>query len=404
MVVGAEQDDHPVRAALPLVQVVRAVGVEVGGPAVGPDQHPVLVVAEVGRPQPDRAVRLVHVALLPQPGDGELDLAVDVQRALREVDVELDSEGLQRAPDRGEHQRDALAPEDVERLVLRLVEHRRVGRDHRGRDLGDVRTGVALLGGRPPGRRGQQRGGEAVDLGTGVVEVVLPGHLGAGRAEQPAQRVADRRPPAVRQVHRSGRVGRDVLQVEALPGQRVAPPVRRAGVEHRAHQAGQRVLGEGQVEEAGAGDVHPVDARVLPQPGGEQLGHLPRRPAGGLGQPERDVGGIVAVLAALRALHDRGVRHGHGEVAGPDRRADGVEDGGGELGGSHAAMLLRRCGEAHGAFTPPTYHGRVPRNIQSPPLTEARACRPRERPPARASPAPRAPAPLAAGPGASRRR
>jgi hypothetical protein len=55
---------HTVEAALALVDVVGGVGGEVGELAVGLDQHPVLVVVEVGGAQPQRAVGLEHVALL----------------------------------------------------------------------------------------------------------------------------------------------------------------------------------------------------------------------------------------------------------------------------------------------------------------------------------------------------
>ena len=89
VVVGAEQVDAQVEAALPLVEVVGGVGGEVGRLAVALDEDPVLVVAEVGRAQPDRAVLLEDVALLAQPGQPPLDRAGLVQRALGEPDVEV---------------------------------------------------------------------------------------------------------------------------------------------------------------------------------------------------------------------------------------------------------------------------------------------------------------------------
>ena len=56
VVVGAEHVDQPAEAALQLVPVVGDVGGEVGRLAVGADQDPVLVVAEVGGAQPEGAV------------------------------------------------------------------------------------------------------------------------------------------------------------------------------------------------------------------------------------------------------------------------------------------------------------------------------------------------------------
>ena len=57
VVVGAPDVDEQVEAAGELVAVVGDVGQQVGVLAVALDQHPVLVVAEVGGAQPDRAVR-----------------------------------------------------------------------------------------------------------------------------------------------------------------------------------------------------------------------------------------------------------------------------------------------------------------------------------------------------------
>ena len=66
-----------------------------------------------------RAVLLVDVALRAQPLDGALDRAGLVQRVLVEVDVEVDAEVVQRGLDLAEHQLDALAAEDLLRVVLR---------------------------------------------------------------------------------------------------------------------------------------------------------------------------------------------------------------------------------------------------------------------------------------------
>ncbi len=64
VVVGTEHDHEAVEAPLALVEVVGAVGGEVGPVAVGLTDDAVLVVAEVGGAQPDGAILLVDVALL----------------------------------------------------------------------------------------------------------------------------------------------------------------------------------------------------------------------------------------------------------------------------------------------------------------------------------------------------
>ena len=145
VVIGAEHVDAAVETALPLVEVVRSVGTEIGRLAVATDQHPILVVAEVSGAKPDRALLLEDVPLVSQPRDRPLQLALFMQGPLGEPDVEVDPEVPQRQLDAGEHQRDALPGEDVDRLVLRLVQQPRVIGDHLCRDLGDVRPGVAVL-------------------------------------------------------------------------------------------------------------------------------------------------------------------------------------------------------------------------------------------------------------------
>src|SRR5690606_15411568 len=65
---------------------------EVGVAAVGLAHHPVLVVAEVGGAQPQRAAFLVGVALGDQRTHGFLDLAVGVKRRFQVIGVERHAE------------------------------------------------------------------------------------------------------------------------------------------------------------------------------------------------------------------------------------------------------------------------------------------------------------------------
>ena len=74
-----------------------------------------------------------------------------------------------------------------------------------------------------------------------------------------------------------------------------------------------------------------------PQRVGERLGDLARRHAGGLGQLQGDVGGLVAVLADLRPLDPHLVRHGDGELAG----GDGVGQAGADGSASSSGVTRR---------------------------------------------------------------
>ena len=66
MVIGAEDVDAAVEATVELVFVVGDIGREVSVGTVCLYEHAILVVAEIGRPEPDRAVLLVQIAALAQ--------------------------------------------------------------------------------------------------------------------------------------------------------------------------------------------------------------------------------------------------------------------------------------------------------------------------------------------------
>ena len=99
---------------------------------------------------------------------------------------------------------------------------------------------------------------------------------------------------------------------------------------------------EGDVEEAGPGDVDLGDARRLAQPASEELGDLARRPTGRLGQLKSDVRGVVAVVAVLRPLDGHRLGRLDGEIAGLDGSRDGSDHGIGKLCGGHGGRLSQR--------------------------------------------------------------
>ena len=70
-----------------------------------------------------------------------------------------------------------------------------------------------------------QRPGERIDLSACIIEVIFLGHAEARRLEHPREAVADHRPSAVADVHRPGRVGRDIFDVDPLVLARVGQAV-----------------------------------------------------------------------------------------------------------------------------------------------------------------------------------
>jgi hypothetical protein len=176
VVVGTEHVDAQVEAALTLVEVVGDVAGDVGGLAVTLDDDAVLVVAVVGGAQPGRTVLLVDLAVLAQPAMA-WSPAGGVHRVLVGEHVEVGAELVQRGLDLGEHQVDADGAEGLLLLVGRQ-DSASGALEHLGGDVVDVVAGVAVLRGRFALGGGDQRAGEAVDLGAVVVEVVLADHLG----------------------------------------------------------------------------------------------------------------------------------------------------------------------------------------------------------------------------------
>ena len=270
-----------------------------------------------------------------------------------EEDVEVGTEGVKLGLDGGEHEVDAAGAEDLGGLGV--VERGRGGAaggelvgGHARRDLGDVGTAVAVLGGLLAAGRGEQGDGEAVDLGAVVVEVVLAGDCGAAGGQDPGQGVADSGPAGAAQMHRAGGVGGDILEVDVLAAQGVVAPVGLAGLDDGARELAGAGGVEADVEEAGAGDLHGGDAVEGLKAGDEELGKVAWLGACLLGQLHGDVGGPVAVVTVTGAF-DAGVgdlRGGQGEGAlGGGLFQDGA-DGCGKLFWSHARQrtVIGRAG------------------------------------------------------------
>src|SRR5699024_11804674 len=161
------------------------------------------------------------------------------------------------------------------------------------------------------------------------------GHVGGGGVEQPRDGVPQRGPAGVADVQRAGRVRRDELDVDGVPGEAVVPAVVGAGLDDGPGQLTGGGGLEGDVEEARAGDVDRGDARARLEPAGEDVGEVARLPAGRPRQLHRDVARPVAVPLPLRSLYADLGGHLETQVAGLDGGGQGVTDRVGELIGGH---------------------------------------------------------------------
>ena len=301
--VGTPQIDQVVEAAHHLVVVVGHVAHEIGGLAVALDEHAVLVVAQIGRAEPQGTVLFVKVALLAHgvqgAGHGALAvLVLNVQRALGEPLVEGGAEvGQHLALVLERHVvshlaegLNALLVGDVQPLVAVAVD------DVLG-DVLHVGSAVARLG--HLNIAAEQllvthvHGvTEHVHLVAVVVDVVLLVHIVAAVAHDARHGIAQGRPTAVAHVEGAGGVGGHVLEVHvALALGNGAATEVVALFAHLAHHALQHGVGQADVDEAGARDLHGGDHIVCRNVIHDDLG---------------DLAGVL--VSELRGAHGDGAR------------------------------------------------------------------------------------------------
>ena len=95
------------------------------------------------------------------------------------------------------------------------------------------------------------RAREHVDLRAGIVDVIFARDVVAGKIKQAAQRVAEHRAPAVADMHRSGRIGRDVFDIDLGAVADRAFAVGRSLAQHGAQFARPDLRLQGEIDEAG---------------------------------------------------------------------------------------------------------------------------------------------------------
>jgi len=345
VVVRAEQDQVALEAALALVEVVSQIARDVCGLAVALDDDPVFVVAELAGAQPSGAVGLVDVAELAQTRHRVIDGTRFVQVVLVEVDVEVDAEIVQARLDVAEHQVDAGGAERLLQLLGR--QRTQVTRVHlhdpRG-DVEDVLPAVAVVGRRLVAVRRDQAAREPVDLRAVVVEVVLARDHAALRLEDPREAVADGRPTGAADVDRTGRVRRDELEVHRDAVVEGAAAVALARLHDLLREQSRRRGIEGDVQEAGAGDLggrDPVHRFECRRKRSRELSRIEGEP---LAQLQRHVRGPVAVIAVAGALDRHILEPDLVSALGRDlthRRPNGVEQRRGQFGGIHKERSYR---------------------------------------------------------------
>ena len=101
---------------------------------------------------------------------------------------------------------------------------------------------------------------------------------------------------------------------------------------------------EGEVQEPGPGDLDPLDPVDGFEPAGEHPGDLGRGAPGGLGDLQRDGGGVLPHPAGPGPLDDHPPGQRPGQLPVLDGAAQGACDGTGEIGGGHGTSLGEKPG------------------------------------------------------------
>ena len=175
-----------------------------------------------------------------------------------------------------------------------------------------------------------------------VIEVVLAHDVSALSLKDAGERITDGSPAGAAQVDGAGRVRGDELKVDGLAGELVAAAVCFASLNDGGCELASSCGVQGDVQEAGASDVNGCNtgdgANLLCQKScclTRVLAHL-------LGELQSDVGGPVAVLTGLGALHSDGGQFSalhEGQLAGGNGFFKGKRNGFGEFFRSHNKLF-----------------------------------------------------------------
>ena len=148
----------------------------------------------------------------------------------------------------------------------------------------------------------EHRPGKRLELGAGVVDVVLAGDREARLLQQRHQRVAEHRAAAVPDVQRSGGVGRDVLDIDRLAGAKPGIAIGGAGPQHLGEPRVPEPRGRSQVDEARPRRLGVGDRFVGADAPRQFLGDVARLALGRVGEHQGGVGRHLAMGRIARRL------------------------------------------------------------------------------------------------------
>ncbi len=148
------------------------------------------------------------------------------------------------------------------------------------------------------------RAGEHLDLGTGVVDVILARDVEPGGHEEICQHVADHGAAAMADMHRTGRIGRHVFDVDALARAHGGAAETATGFEQPLQCLVPVARRYPQVDETGPRDLGGIDIRIVRHDRGDPRCQIARLQAHRFGQNHRRVAGQIAMGRIARRFDD----------------------------------------------------------------------------------------------------
>ena len=225
MMVSTQNVDQQVTTRV-LLLVICNVWQKIGGVAIGLDENPVLIVAELAGSQPCRTLGLVDESAFGQDSQRRLNRTRLRQTVLRCPMIEL---SVHRCQHFNLVDVSALSPPS-DRVCFG---------GHLLGPFADVGPEITTLGRIFTSLAGRQRRPEQRHLLTPVVHVELSGHVIGAALEQASQRIAIGRPTTVPRMQRAGRVSRHVLNVDRRSRANSGPG---KTLRARVHDAGQNIV------------------------------------------------------------------------------------------------------------------------------------------------------------------
>ena len=139
------------------------------------------------------------------------------------------------------------------------------------------------------------RTGENIYLGASIIDVIFPSNLEPRLGKQACQRIADNSASGMSDMHRAGRVGRDIFDIDGFIAAKIAIAIGRSLFENCRNLVGPEVRHQPHIDKSGPGHFGTGDFIPTYQPVGQKLTQLAWIRLCRLRQNHRCIGSKIAM-------------------------------------------------------------------------------------------------------------